>query len=184
MEALGNDAESDSIRCLVDCVRKLEDTGFEVPNWSDLAQGRVPPSQPKIGWQKQAASPIEEDFLNSTVWPQFTRQRAGSCPREDPWRVSRSSAFLPTASGASTPNRSGRLRLPLPLSLRSCRCGRPLDALGHHRAACENAGVLERRGVGFSSDENVSRSKRPNAHQHFRPRYGFGAARHHGWATP
>ena len=27
-----------------------------------------------------------------------------------------------------------RLRLPLPLSARQCRCGRPLDILGHHRA--------------------------------------------------
>ena len=39
-----------------------------------------------------------------------------------------------------------RLRLPLPLSARSCRCGRPLDVLGHHRAACGTAGVLARRG--------------------------------------
>ena len=39
-----------------------------------------------------------------------------------------------------------RLRLPLPLQARSCRCGRPLDVLGHHRAACANAGVLGRRG--------------------------------------
>ena len=39
-----------------------------------------------------------------------------------------------------------RLRLPLPLQARSCRCGRPLDVLGHHRAACANAGVLGPRG--------------------------------------
>ena len=37
-----------------------------------------------------------------------------------------------------------RLRLPLPLSVRSCRCGRLLDVLGHHRAACSTAGVLGR----------------------------------------
>ena len=35
-----------------------------------------------------------------------------------------------------------RLWLPLPLSSRTCRCGRPLDVLGHHRAACSRAGVL------------------------------------------
>ena len=39
-----------------------------------------------------------------------------------------------------------RLRLPPPLSVRNCQCGRPLDALGHHRAACATAGVLGRRG--------------------------------------
>ena len=44
-----------------------------------------------------------------------------------------------------------RLRLPLPLTVRSCRCGRPLDALGHHRAACATAGVLGRRGWALES---------------------------------
>ena len=39
-----------------------------------------------------------------------------------------------------------RLRLNLPLSARSCRCGHPLDILGHHRAACGTARVLGRRG--------------------------------------
>ena len=28
----------------------------------------------------------------------------------------------------------------------NCRCGRPLDVLGHHRAACSGAGVLASRG--------------------------------------
>ena len=39
-----------------------------------------------------------------------------------------------------------RMRLPLPLTARACRCGRPLDALGHHRSACAVAGALGRRG--------------------------------------
>ena len=39
-----------------------------------------------------------------------------------------------------------RLRLPLPLTARACRCGRPLDALGHHRSACAVAGTLGREG--------------------------------------
>ena len=38
------------------------------------------------------------------------------------------------------------LALALPLSSRNCRCGRPLDCLGHHRSACAVAGVLGRRG--------------------------------------
>ena len=44
-----------------------------------------------------------------------------------------------------------RLRLPLPLSARQCRCGRPLDAFGHDRAACARAGVLGRRGFAVES---------------------------------
>ena len=39
-----------------------------------------------------------------------------------------------------------RLRISLPFSRRFCRCGRSLDAFGHHHAACSRAGVLGRRG--------------------------------------
>ena len=38
------------------------------------------------------------------------------------------------------------LRLPLPLTARACRCGRPLDVLGHHRSVCAVVGTLGRRG--------------------------------------
>ena len=44
-----------------------------------------------------------------------------------------------------------RLRLPLTLSVRQCRCGRFLDSFGHHRAACARAGVLGRRGFAVKS---------------------------------
>ena len=44
-----------------------------------------------------------------------------------------------------------RLALPLPFSNRTCRCGRPLDAFGHHRAACARCGVLGRRGFALES---------------------------------
>ena len=39
-----------------------------------------------------------------------------------------------------------RLRLPLPSSSRTCRCGRQLNVFGHHRAACAQAGVLGKTG--------------------------------------
>ena len=44
-----------------------------------------------------------------------------------------------------------RLWQPLPLSSSICRCGRPLDSRGHHRAACSVAGVLGRRGFALES---------------------------------
>ena len=40
-----------------------------------------------------------------------------------------------------------RLRLPLPLTERTCRCRRLLDPLGDHRAACSRAGVLRSRAM-------------------------------------
>ena len=44
-----------------------------------------------------------------------------------------------------------RLWRPLPLSSSACRCGRPLDAFGHHRSACVVSGVLGRRGFALES---------------------------------
>ena len=44
-----------------------------------------------------------------------------------------------------------RLWLALPLSSRTCRRGRPLDVLGHHRAACSRAGVLGSRRFSLES---------------------------------
>ena len=38
-----------------------------------------------------------------------------------------------------------RLRLPLDLDDHRCRCGRSLDTLGDHRAACSTVGVLQTR---------------------------------------
>ena len=40
-----------------------------------------------------------------------------------------------------------RLRAPPPLATRHCRCSRPLDDTGDHRAACNHAGVLGARGA-------------------------------------
>ena len=39
-----------------------------------------------------------------------------------------------------------RLRLPLPLFARTCRCRRTFDSLGDHRAACAQSGALRSRG--------------------------------------
>ena len=44
-----------------------------------------------------------------------------------------------------------RLRLPLPLSSRSCRCGRLSDIFDHHGASRAQAGVLGRRGFAVES---------------------------------
>ena len=51
-----------------------------------------------------------------------------------------------------------RLRLAIPLSTRICRCGRTIDPLGHHRAACARSGTLARRG--FAVESAVARTCR------------------------
>ena len=64
-----------------------------------------------------------------------------------------------------------RLRMPLPLSVRRCSCGRILDPFGHHRAACSTVGVLSRRGFAV---ENASGGWSTGLHEHFLARPGFG----------
>ena len=55
------------------------------------------------------------------------------CSANQPFHEVRPAAF-PCSTLAPSP----------PLTARQCRCGRPLDACGHHRSACAVAGVLGR----------------------------------------
>ena len=48
-----------------------------------------------------------------------------------------------------------RLRLPLPLSKRTCRCRRNVDQLGDHRADCCRTGVLRTRGILFEKPRKL-----------------------------
>ena len=50
-----------------------------------------------------------------------------------------------------------RLRLRLPPSSRFCRCGRPYDAFGHHRAACSRTGEQGRQGGWFAVESAAAR---------------------------
>ena len=61
-----------------------------------------------------------------------------------PWRASRSPWCLPPLllGFALSSSVFFAYGFPLPLSSRTCRCGRPLDIFGHHRAACSR-GSLE-----------------------------------------
>ena len=122
-----------SLESAVRVARDLEGVhGFEVPSWEALSLGERPaPREPdefepggeRHGWQHEAASRVEK------------QHREGLLPR------------LTESEQAQLQFRvllQRRLRLPLPLSARQCRCGRPLDILGHRRAA--RAGFLGRRG--------------------------------------
>ena len=99
-------------------------------------------------WQHDASSFVERHF-DSSVWPLLGgNERAMLRSQGVPL------SGLPFMALPVTPLSRfdsdlfrvlllRRLRLPLPLSSRSCRCGRPLDCLGHHRAArvCREAGA-------------------------------------------
>ena len=107
--------------------------------------------KPRLGWQQQASNALERHHHDHAVWPRLREhERAMMQSQRGPL------ASVPFVSSPSDayPDRAlllRRLRLPLPLSVRSCRCGRPLDALSHHRAACATAGVLGRRSWALES---------------------------------
>ena len=64
-----------------------------------------------------------------------------------------------------------RLRLHLPLSARSCRCRRPLDPLGDHRAACAQSGVLRSRGAPRKGSSTHPQRRRGESHHQYPTRW-------------
>ena len=155
------------VACLGDvqvCALALGAVGIELPSWSSLADGARPvlargdvQDQPHCGWQREVSLKVEQHFRDTRLLPTMTepdqallRSQGGplaaapftSCPTDRLFRIEPQCFRVLLLR---------RLRLPLPLSQRICRCGRPLDVLGHHHAACAVAGVLGRRGFAVES---------------------------------
>ena len=108
------------------------------------------------GWQKLAARSLEIQHLSDT-WPTLTptdqamlRSQGGPLAAAPflPLPTSRLTKLDPSVFRTLLLR---RLRLPLPLTMRVCGCGRLLDAFGHHRSACAVSGVLGRRGFALES---------------------------------
>ena len=164
----------------------LQSVGFNPPPWDYLAQGETPPEEdvesegdrniPK-GWEKASTRMVEHAHFSAETRRQLTE------PEVALWRSQHGPlvpfvAFPTNCATRIDPqpfqvlfccrlrlplDRScavllRRLRLPLPLSVRRCRCGRQLDSHGHH-AACGEAG---REGKGrVSTNVMVTNSSRP-----------------------
>ena len=106
------------------------------------------------GWQRSATEHVHGLLVEGTIRPrlsdragvvQVATRSVGWCPFHVLPHIQDGLFILPCASPsaplASTPSPSSRF----------CRCGRPLDASGHHRAACAQSGVLGRRGYALES---------------------------------
>ena len=139
--------------------------GLEVPTWRELMLGaRAPPREPddyepgsqRAGWQHEAASRVDRHFRDDvlfTTLPSSTRALIRS--QAGPMGGMALSATPTSMLTRIEPHLFRivllrRLRQPLPLSTRSCQCGRLLDILGH-RAACARAGFLGQRGFAIES---------------------------------
>ena len=122
----------------------LTEAGLEVPPWTVLRDRTLPEPIP----QNPASPSLINSSTDTIYWPELS----------DLERVLMRSRLLLLR----------RLRSPLPLTSRTCRCD--LDSVGHCRAACSVAGVL---GEGREY-RCVEKQGRECEDQHFGPRHGSG----------
>ena len=146
-----------AFQAAIDAVRTLEQAGWQPPDWHALTQ---PVSHPlpnpleeplaSRGWQHRAVMPIYTTCRNELLTALDPASRAMLESQTGPF-ASRTFTTIPSGPEFTYPPDLfrilllRRLRLPLPLSVRHCRCRRSLDSLGDHRAACATSGALRSR---------------------------------------
>ena len=163
-------------------VLSLTAAGLVVPSWTELSltppEGLEDPepNQPRqVGSRKQT---VGEGFCTHVVWLRLNDSRRALLRSQHGPLASAALTTLPTSRATRIDPQPfrlllcRRLHLPLPLSHRTCRCGRQLDVFGHQRAACSEAGVLGKRG--FPLECAAAQVCREAGHECFRARHGPG----------
>ena len=149
-----------AIHAALQAAAALTTTEWTPPNWTDLLDGARPstelaqedPQPHHRGWQQTAVTQVHRRFRTEL---QATLDPAGQAMLESQSGPFASRVFttVPYTADFTYPSRLfrvlllRRLRLPLPLTARACRCRRALDPLGDHRAACPRSGALRSRGT-------------------------------------
>ncbi len=157
-----------------DCVRRLDEAGFDRPGWLALLHGTVQPPQPSFadpgdvgswehGWQYHASQAFESLHFNSLLealdpaWRALLRSQAG--PGASAWLLA-----LPTSPALVLPPIAfracllRRLRIALPLGMQNSSANGPaeercpgrtcsiaLDHFGDHCLSCNRSGRIQRR---------------------------------------
>ena len=132
--------------------------GFDPAPWRELMRGARPPLRDPLefepggqrdGWQHEAARDMSLFRRIPEGARALIRSQAGQMAGMA-FSVTPSKRLTRLESHVIRTQLLRRLRQPLPLSDRLCRCGPPLDPSGH-RAACARAGVLGRRSFALAS---------------------------------
>ena len=128
-----------------------------------MAGARPPPVQPEEfepaqrGWQHEAASRVERAHRETQIFPRMTDAAKALVRSHGGPGAGLALLTCPTCRLTTIDSHLfrvillRRLHMPLPPTVRSCRCGRLFDSFGHHRAACARAGVLGTRGYALES---------------------------------
>ena len=131
---------------------------LEQPPWADVAGGsaaapqsreEAEPGEVRRGWQKSAADARELHALEHAIRPALSRSERALLRSQSGPYAGRVFSVLPTTPETQLPSAEmkvllrRRLRLPLHLAPRRCRCGGCLDQRGDHRAACATCGILQ-----------------------------------------
>ena len=133
------------------CAERLVALGVELPTWDAVVAGAAPDhingapvEEPCVhrGWQQHVSNTVEMVFNTEAVWPSLdANERALALSQSGPLAGVPFHCF-PTSYATRMDSEIFRtlllcrLRLPLPLNARVCRCDRLPDSLGHHRSAC------------------------------------------------
>ena len=140
----------------------LVNQGFRAPAWdAAFADAAFPPDRAVEdgvgvddlrGWQRRASRACDERALETHFTDLSPASRALLLSQAGP-HSGRVFTVLPTSDDVTIVSAQfrvlllRRLRLALALCPRTCRCGRSLDPLGYHRAACATSGVLPTRAL-------------------------------------
>ena len=143
------------------------------PSWRALLTARPPardvedfePASRRPGWQHEASSRTEQQFKDMLFAARLSPSAQATIRSQGGPGAGMVLMTCPTCRITTIPPQLfrvtllRRLRLPLHLTVRSCRCGLPLDEFGHHRAACAQAGVEQAwMGPGECGRANMPRS--------------------------
>ena len=182
VRALENGSPILAITAVVGCIAALEGASFRVLDWESLLEGLRPPpvSQEGVeeepnhqhGWQKLAARSLEIQHLSDT-WSTLTptdqamlRSQGGPLAAV-PFLALPTSRLTKLDPPVFRTLLLRRLRLPLPLTMLACGCGRLLDAFGRRGFALESAMVRICREGGARVMTNVLvRDLDLNLHDH------------------
>lgn len=135
--------------------RPLQNKGGNPPLGNNLSKHSHRIATQKLsqaGWQQHASLPFNTAARTGLYHTLDPASQAMPDSQTGPF-ASRAFATIPYTSEVTYPDNIfrilllRRLRLPLPLTERVCRCRRIHDPLGDHRSACARTGVLRSREV-------------------------------------